>query len=261
VLLLNDSVLKQQFHSALTGKLSDFAGLFIFPLFLAALFPRLKSFIYLLTAISFIFWKSPYSQPLIESWNGLPLFSISRTVDYSDLLALLFLPFSYVYSRIPSGVPSRRSAIYLIAIISIFAFTATSYSKKTSYDNAYQFQSSKKELVARLSHLPSHDVNPSFGDTDNFEIIFDSCIGEATITVLEKENHSVITLNEINYRCPSGGNKQEMLEYFEKEFINKLREEPVTRSSQVQYIWSSPSNNRLQPTPRQHDSQNSSLRH
>ena len=67
VLLLNDFVLKLQFNNVFTGKLSDFAGLFILPLFWTALFPRLKFSIYVLTAIVFIFWKSVYSQPVIES--------------------------------------------------------------------------------------------------------------------------------------------------------------------------------------------------
>ena len=33
LLLLNDLFLKARFHNPLTGKLSDFAGLFVFPLF------------------------------------------------------------------------------------------------------------------------------------------------------------------------------------------------------------------------------------
>jgi hypothetical protein len=103
--------------------------------------------------------------------------------------------------------------------------TATSYSTKTTYDNEYQFQSSKTELIERMRHLPLHDVHLSFGESDTFEISFDSCTGEATITIREKDNQSIIALKEINYRCPSGGDKQEMLKYFEKEFINKLREE------------------------------------
>ena len=37
LLLLNDHVLKQAFPSILTGKLSDFAGLFFFPFLLAVL--------------------------------------------------------------------------------------------------------------------------------------------------------------------------------------------------------------------------------
>jgi hypothetical protein len=259
VLLLNDFVLKQQLHSGLTGKLSDFAGLFVFPLICAALFPARKSPIYILTALSFVFWKSAYSQPFIEGWNNLSFFSIERTVDYSDLLSLLALPFSYAYGRIHPGDSSARSAVYLVAIISIFAFTATSYSKKTAYENEYQFQISKTDLIKRMRHLPSHEVGLNFGDSDTFEITFDSCIGRATVTLREKDNQSFISLKEIDYRCPSGGDKQEMLQYFEKEFVNKLREEPVTKSDRVQYIWSSAPENRLEPKP-QSGSQSSSPR-
>lgn len=244
LLLLNDFIFKHQFHNGLTGKLSDFAGLFVFPLFWVAFVPRLKSPIYVLTAILFIFWKSTYSQPLIEAWNSLSFFKIERTVDYSDLLALLILPFAYAYSRIQFDFRIPRPALFLIAIVSLFAFTATQYSQKTSYSNEYQFQESKKELIDRMSHLPVNDVNRSFWESDTFEVHFDSCTGEATVTVREKEKQSIISLKEIDYRCPSGGDKREMLEYFEKEFINKLREEPVRKSSQVLYIWSSsPSNN------------------
>jgi len=250
VLLLNDFVLKLQFHNGFTGRLSDFAGLFILPLFWTALFPRLKFSIYVLTAIVFIFWKSVYSQPVIESWNALHFFSIGRTVDYSDLFSLVSLPMSFFYGIHASCIPSPRSVMYVLGFISLIAFTATSYSKKTTYDNEYQFQSSKTELIERMRHLPLHDVHLSFGESDTFEISFDSCTGEATVTIREKDNQSIIALKEINYRCPSGGDKQEMLKYFEKEFINKLREEPVTKSSQVQYIWSSPPNKRLQRTPR-----------
>ena len=223
VLLLNDFVFKQQFHNGFTGKLSDFAGLFIFPLFWTALFPRLKFSIYLVTAILFVFWKSVYSQPLIESWNDLPFFSIARTVDYSDLFSLVCLSLSFVYSKRASLIPSLHPVMYLFAVISLFAFTATSYSKKTSYGNGYQFHSSKTELIERMRHLPLHDVHSSFGESDTFEIIFDSCTGKAAVTIRQEENQSIIVLEEIDYRCPSGGEKQEMLKYFEKEFINKLR--------------------------------------
>lgn len=251
LLLLNDFLLKQQFHNELTGKLSDFAGLFILPLFLAAFFPRFKISFYIFTAVSFIFWKSIYSQSTIDYWNSLPLFPVERTADYSDLFALLVLPLSYVYGLSRPKIAKRHASIYLIAVVSLFAFTATSYSQKTAYDNEYYFQVSKKELVERMSLLPTHEVMPQFWKADVFEISFDSCTGSASVTVSEKDNQSFIKLTMIDYRCPSGGDKQEMLAYFEKEFIARLREKPVTKSSQVDYIWpSSPSNNSLTPTPR-----------
>src|ERR1044071_6805827 len=117
LLLLNDLVLKEQFHNELTGKLSDFAGLFVFPLFWTAFFPRQRRIVFIATAGFYVFWKSGYSQFLIEGWNSLPFFGIQRTVDYTDLLALLILPLSYSYSHQPcSGVYLSRRLIYPIAI-------------------------------------------------------------------------------------------------------------------------------------------------
>lgn len=65
VLLLNDHYLKAQFHNFLTGKLSDFAGLFIFPLFFAAFFPKRRLSIYFFAGFFFVFWKSPLSQSFL----------------------------------------------------------------------------------------------------------------------------------------------------------------------------------------------------
>lgn len=46
LLLLNDFVLKETFANWFTGKLSDFAGLFVFPLFWITLFPNRKQLIF-----------------------------------------------------------------------------------------------------------------------------------------------------------------------------------------------------------------------
>ena len=51
LLIVNDFVLKPLLNNPLSGKLSDFAGLFVFPLFWVALFPRLRNSIYLFTLI------------------------------------------------------------------------------------------------------------------------------------------------------------------------------------------------------------------
>ena len=58
ILLLNDFYLKTLFGNWFTGKLSDFAGLFIFPMFWSILFPRFKNKIYFVTLIIFIYWLS-----------------------------------------------------------------------------------------------------------------------------------------------------------------------------------------------------------
>lgn len=240
LLLTNDFVFKDQFHNAFTGKLSDFAGLFVFSLFWIAFFPRHKTFICVSTAVLFVFWKSSYSQFVIEGWNSLPFFGMQRTVDPTDLWALLIIPLSYFYCNFSPAVHAPRKLIYVVALVSLVAFTATQYSSKVSFTTEYQFQTSRQQLVERMSRLPKHEVHERFGEGNQFEITFDSCTGRARISLAERENHTVITLNEIEYRCPVKPLSNEMRLYFEKEFIDKLREEPVSQSAQVQYIWSIP---------------------
>ena len=240
LLLSNDFVFKEQFHNRFTGKLSDFAGLFVFSLFWIAFFPRRRTFICVAAAVLFVFWKSSYSQFLIEGWNRSAFFGINRTVDYSDLSALIVLPLCYFYCKTSSIVYGSRRLIYATAVVSVFAFTATQYSEKVPFNNQYQFESSRKELLGRISRLPKDGVSDSFWKRgDAFEITFDSCNGRANVNIEERENQSVITLKEMVYRCPSKPDPDTMREYFEKEFIAKLHEEQISKSAQVLYIWSS----------------------
>jgi len=147
---MNDLILKDLFHNGLTGKLSDFCGLFIFPIFWSVIFSRYKRHVYVMTAVFFIWWKSPVSQPAIELWNHLSLFRISRTVDYFDLIALIILPFSYAFRNAPDKRHVRISPVFPI-VISSFAFIATSYQKDFSYHKSFHFSFSKKELVRRIN--------------------------------------------------------------------------------------------------------------
>ncbi len=87
LLLANDWLFKPVFHNGLTGKLSDFAGLFIFPLFWTALFPRHKTLIFSATAVLFVFWKTPLSQSWLDVWNSWGLWPLSRVEDAGDLWA------------------------------------------------------------------------------------------------------------------------------------------------------------------------------
>jgi hypothetical protein len=255
LLLLNDFVFKRYFHGLVTGKLSDFAGLFVFPLFWVALSPRLRGIAYGLTAAIFVFWKSSYSQPLIDTWNTVCLFSVSRSVDYGDLVALTVLPWSYRYSLNRSHTRSRNW-IYAIGVASILAFTATSYSSKTPYDTRYDFQVSKRELLERMRQLSSEDVRNTFWDADDFEVTFDDCVGNAKIAVNETEKHAVLTLKEINYRCPTPPGKDKMQKFFEQEFIGKLNEPTVTKSAKVSYIWGIPKEPTPTPSPTKTKSKN-----
>jgi hypothetical protein len=241
LLLLNDFLFKPLFHNWLTGKLSDFAGLFVFPLFWVALFPRSKRVIYLLTAILFTFWKSSYSQPIIDfssQWLSLP---INRTIDLTDLLALSVLPISYMYCDIKHRVLSYKYMPYFIAFVSLFAFTATQFRHVANYkEKEYAFTEPKAELVAKAVRLDERDDTfkfranyphkPSENPTNEFyiDLKLDFCDrrGMATVEIQSKSAGSIMTLKEISYpdNCNKlEDNKERLLSTFERDFIGKLR--------------------------------------
>ncbi|AHM59258.1 hypothetical protein D770_04955 [Flammeovirgaceae bacterium 311] len=156
-LLINDFILKYEFSNALTGKLSDFAGLFIFPFFFSAYKPKKAIVIYLATAIIFVFWKSPQSQGLIDAFNDFGI-ELHRTVDYSDLLALIVLPLSFKYFRNQQQWISynKRPIVLLISAASVFSFCATTLAGKTvaldiDTNKSYVVDMNKWELLNSLS--------------------------------------------------------------------------------------------------------------
>ncbi|MGB5510769.1 MAG: hypothetical protein WBM87_03575 [Woeseiaceae bacterium] len=46
--------------------------------------------------LSFAFWKSPFSQALIDLINAVTAAKIGRVVDYSDILAFAVIPFAWI---------------------------------------------------------------------------------------------------------------------------------------------------------------------
>ncbi len=234
LLLLNDFALKAQFHNPLTGKLSDFAGLFVFPLFWSALFPRRRRHVYLLTAAAFVFWKSPYSQPLIDAWNALTILPVGRAADASDLWALLVLPLSYFYFGRRGARTSLRPVPYLVGLVSLFAFAATSYHNAVTYDKKYTFQMSRTELTRRLYNLTRLDkayrVEPCgyasvTPDKLKVTIPSDFCFNQvdATIGIGAEERPAVVTLRQMDHDCPEDrDDKEKLLAAFEKGFVERL---------------------------------------
>ncbi len=93
--VINDFYLKSEYPGLITGKISDFTGLFIFPITLWVIIGRNKSLIFIGSALAFVFWKSPFSQPFIDLWNNAPFFNIGRVVDYTDLIALVSIWFAH----------------------------------------------------------------------------------------------------------------------------------------------------------------------
>ncbi|MEZ4886806.1 MAG: hypothetical protein R3E32_18910 [Chitinophagales bacterium] len=178
LLCANDWVWKDAYSNFLTGKLSDFAGLFVFPLFWAAFFPRFKKQVFVFVACAFIWWKSPCSQVFIEAWNNLGVFPLARIVDYTDLWALLVLPLAYFYRPSSSFKdclsPSVVKYVRLgMVLVSSFAFLATSVAPKTKqmeiiYNETYQFDCSKEELQNRIFKLyQNYDLNALLETPEN----------------------------------------------------------------------------------------------
>lgn len=133
VLVVNDHILKQRFPGLVTGKLSDFAGLFFFPLFLAdALgFVGLRTRRVLVaaciaTAVVFALVKTtelgheayciglgalqwPFRALAHGSWPALG--RVRMTMDVTDLVALTSVVAAYRYARArsASSIAARTS--------------------------------------------------------------------------------------------------------------------------------------------------------
>lgn len=130
LLLLNDFVLKAHLGGPLTGKLSDFAGLFLFTAFWAALLPGRRRTVGAAVALAWIAWKSPLAAPAIEAWNRLTGLTLARVADPTDLVALLVVPLALRPRRTATLPPlTRRAARPVMAALSMFAFAATSIAR------------------------------------------------------------------------------------------------------------------------------------
>lgn len=148
LLLLNDLYLKETYHNWTTGKLSDFAGLFVFPIFLGSINSKRPLLNYYFTFLFFVFWKSGLSTTSIAFVNDTIGTSFSRVIDYTDLLALLILPLSYRYYITSNGL--KITALKPIVVgLSVFSFFATSAPDMTSDE--------ERRLTGRYHRLWEYD--------------------------------------------------------------------------------------------------------
>lgn len=159
LLLFNDFLFKEVYGNWFTGKLSDFTGLFVFSLLWTALWPQHKNKIFVLSGLLFIFWKSPYSQTLINIWNDLRIINISRIVDYTDLWALTVLPVAFYIYKQKDKIRILKINPIIPLTVSFFMFAATSYQKDYDYNSTYNFSFSKEELVQKINALRNDSVN------------------------------------------------------------------------------------------------------
>jgi hypothetical protein len=245
LLLLNDFLLKRLFHNWLTGKLSDFSGLFIFPLLFSVWIPRYKAWIYLSTAAGFMFWKSTYSQPLIDTINTVSAIRISRMAGMTDLIALSVLPVSWRCR--PVNLPLRELQVkpmrpilaVAVSALCVFAFAATTTVEPEQvvvYDKDYQFELSREELVDRLSRLSlrSFSVEERVGaDKEDGQLykgrldkdVCDSAGGRAEMKIYSRGTKSTLRLQTIKYNCSARlqDDATNLLEEFESRVTERLR--------------------------------------
>jgi hypothetical protein len=251
ILILNDFVFKQTFSNPLTGKLSDLAGLFIFPMFLTFLFPDKKRTVYLITLIGFVLWKMPLTDSFINLWNSFNIFSINRVIDYTDYFTLIALPISYFHEPKSLNIPKKRIAINLIAVISFIAFCSTAGTHGSI--KGYEYPTSKEALENAIIEVINENpsiIRPTPGSEEDYY----NSRGYITISIKAPEkynytfrfyggedhwknspNKSEIFIcyahdNEGNGGSEGGGGvewykwgvKSKLTEYFEKNFIAKL---------------------------------------
>lgn len=158
ILLFNDFYLKYAYPGILTGKLSDFAGLFIFPIFISVFIPKPRT-IYLVTGLLFTFWKLDYSQSFLDYVSRLTNLGFYRTVDPTDLITLIILPLSYSYLKSKDNVvhQHRLALSSFVSLISIFSFFATTLPRQTikaniKVDKAFELPISKNDLFKQLNY-------------------------------------------------------------------------------------------------------------
>ena len=119
LLCCNDFVWKSQFHNALTGKISDFAGIALWVLFWEAWLPqRFRAHLYVMSALFFVWFKSPLSESFLQ------LLHLGRVVDYTDLWALLVLLPLYFLDKKTDFV--RWKPTVAGSVFALFLFGATS---------------------------------------------------------------------------------------------------------------------------------------
>lgn len=190
VLLLNDFYFKSHYHNWLTGKLSDFAGLFVFSIFFIAFIPNRKQVILFLTAILFIFWKSEFSDSLINHFNNLHIITIGRVVDYSDYIALIILPVAYYYVNHLKENNLQKIPVVVFSLIALFAMTATSYRKTYTFDKLYSFDFGKEELVNRINKIKNNCTNINLSlNIKNADTIMETLGGRHSVHISGYSNY------------------------------------------------------------------------
>lgn len=158
----------------------------------------------------------------------------SRTIDITDLVALSVIPFAYFYSaRNFTKQISQQWVLASIALVSVLAFTATSYSTKyEDYTNKYYFAGSKDELFKKIGDLHltyfDHPLAKDPMESGRLKLMLPASMCydwiDADLEIVEADGQTVVSIKKLENHCPrSDGDREKLLAEFEKEFIERLR--------------------------------------
>ena len=212
ILILNDHFFKAAFGNMLTGKLSDFAGLFIFPMFLKYLFSVSTRNSIIMTIVFFIFWKSPFSQFVIDTFNSLGLFSLTRVIDYTDFIAFSILPLSiYVLDNVEKfeiklqNKTIKKIATNSLLLLSMIVFMATSreddYLDMQTSDllqNCCNSNPIERELGSGKIFIPTIFTPNGNGLNDFFQISADTNIAKIDTFLVFNQINGNTVFNRLN---------------------------------------------------------------
>lgn len=215
LLFLNDHFFKFQFSNLLTGKLSDICGIIAFPLLLTYIFPKLKEHSIYLTAFIFAFWKSEYSQSLIDIYNQISPLETSRVIDYTDLLVLVFLPIPYYLIKNSEKLTSLsfKKLNEKLILIPIFLILIA---ESPPIDFYYTYSNGNLKCYRCTSNV-KYNPNDFIKKLENNGFVFDSIQPMYIRGVVDSSSYSCFkkeliidtdTLRNIDFALrPSGKNK------------------------------------------------------
>lgn len=149
LLLANDWYFKAAYHNWLTGKLSDFAGIFLLAVLAFALLPRWKAAVSISIGLTFAVWKSPLSEPAISFVNEFGPAGFGRVVDRTDLIALMMVPVAWAVASRIEGRPIRFETLRRAVALPVLAFCSLSMVATTyaTYGTKFEMEQGEAEVL------------------------------------------------------------------------------------------------------------------
>lgn len=148
-----------------------------------------------MTAFLFAIWKSPYSQGFIDFFSE-NLYTITRIVDFSDLVALLVLPLGFFY--VPRHLARIRLNPVPIAFLTVISFCATSIPQPTQVFTQPQYLLFKAGIVKFQD--TDHPSNYQVYDIDSLLVIRVKEIEINKRAAIDDEYHKAQILKGLDLR-------------------------------------------------------------